>query len=166
MVPVGDLYVLESFKVDFLFSFSCLQLFEEMGKAFRLLCTVFDEDLIRDVTEKFRVWRFVWLGRSVVLFKRLEEFLRILSLLDQGSCLVFQASNFHLGADVVEMQSFDLYDGKVCILVPGLFPVPVDGGLELGFNNLLRLKVRRLWCWRYQRFLGGFLWEICRAFLR
>jgi hypothetical protein len=42
----------------------------------------------------------------------------------------------------------------------------MDGGLELGFNNLLGLKVRRLWSWRYQRFLGEFLWEICRAFLR
>jgi hypothetical protein len=42
----------------------------------------------------------------------------------------------------------------------------MDGGLELGFNNLLRLKVRGLRYWHYQRFLGGFLWEICRAFLR
>ncbi len=83
MVPVGDLHVLKSFKVDFLFSFSCLQLFEEMRKAFHLLCTAFDEDLICDVTEKLRVWRFVWLRRSTVLFKRLEEFLRVLSLLDQ-----------------------------------------------------------------------------------
>jgi hypothetical protein len=33
-----------------------------MRKAFHLLCTVFDEDLIRDVTEKLRVWGFVWLG--------------------------------------------------------------------------------------------------------
>ncbi len=79
---------------------------------------------------------------------------------------MFQASNFHLDVDVVEMQTFDLYDGKVCILVPGQFPVPMNGGLELGFNNLLRLKVRRLWYRCYQRFLGGFLWEICRAFLR
>ena len=59
------------------------------------------------------------------MFKRLEKFLRVLSLLDQGSCLMFQASDFHLGVDVVKMQTFDLYDGKVCILVPGQFPVPM-----------------------------------------
>ncbi len=55
VVLVGDFHILKSFKVDFLFSFGCLQLFKEMRKAFHLLCTASDEDLVCSVREKLRV---------------------------------------------------------------------------------------------------------------
>ena len=55
VVPVGDLHILKSLKVEFLFSFGCLQLFKEMRKAFHLLCAAIDEDLICNVTERLRV---------------------------------------------------------------------------------------------------------------
>ncbi len=55
VVPVGDFHVLKSFKVDFLFSFGCLQLFKEMRKAFHLFRTAFNEDFICNITDKLRV---------------------------------------------------------------------------------------------------------------
>ncbi len=49
--------------------------------------------------------------------------------------MMFQASEFHLGVDVVEMYFFDLCNYRMCICIPGWFPVPVDDGSELGLGN-------------------------------
>ncbi len=49
---------------------------------------------------------------------------------------MFQASKFHLGIDVVDMHFFNFCDCKVCIPVPGWFPVPIGDGLELGFITI------------------------------
>ena len=58
--------------------------------------------------------------------------------------MVFHASEFHFGVDVVKMHIFNLCNCRICVFSLGRFPVPMDDGLDLGINNPLLAEYRRI----------------------